>query len=322
MNTEDLIYITAHCPTEAQEKKLEECINSIEKVGYDIALVSHTHIPMHIQKKCKYYIYDYLNDISEDEDLLSYANFYFAKNKVVSKYFQKNFYGFAIFRMINLISNLSINFGYKKLHYIEYDCVVNDCSLIKENSELLESYDSILYTTTGDKNGGLIGAIHSCLTSKLPNLFKNYDKKNIEKLIKEHPNNCLENITKFSFMNSGNVLFKNANLLTNDIITIGYKFKDRNAHYCFYYDYETENINFIYHNHTDFQRTNNVMLIIDNNNIVNFETKSGFWYMRVIGNVNSVEKVMVFIDNELSHTKIFNKENVKNFKDNSYIIKN
>ena len=52
MNNEDLIYVTANCPTEEQEKKLEECINSLEKIGYDIALVSHTHIPLNIQKKC------------------------------------------------------------------------------------------------------------------------------------------------------------------------------------------------------------------------------------------------------------------------------
>jgi hypothetical protein len=121
MNTEDLIYVTAHCPTEEQEKKLEECINSIEKIGYDIALVSHTHIPLNIQKKCKYYIYDHFNDISEDENLLSPIYFYFSDKTIVSKYFQKYFYGFAIFRMINLVTNLAINFGYKKLHYIEYD---------------------------------------------------------------------------------------------------------------------------------------------------------------------------------------------------------
>jgi len=66
----DLIFITAHCPSEEQERALERCIDSVSKSGYHIALLSHTHIPFHIQKKCNFYFYDYLNDTSEDVDLL------------------------------------------------------------------------------------------------------------------------------------------------------------------------------------------------------------------------------------------------------------
>ena len=319
MNTEDLIYVTAHCPTEEQEKKLEECINSIEKIGYDIALVSHTHIPLNIQKKCKYYIYDHFNDISEDENLLSPIYFYFPDKTIVSKYFQKYFYGFAIFRMINLVTNLAINFGYKKLHYIEYDCVINDGLFIKENSKLLETYDSILYTNSGDQNGGLLGGVHSCLTSKIPDLFKKYDKKNIENLMKEHQDNCLENLTKLSFLKSGNVLFKNNNELTEDLITIGYKFKNRNVHYTLYYDKETEKINIIYENTKESDQK--IMIISNNNKVINFISKNGFWDIQMIGDINEIWNVKVFIDNKLSYEKNFNDKNIQTFKNNSYIIK-
>ena len=319
MNNEDLIYVTANCPTEEQEKKLEECINSLEKIGYDIALVSHTHIPLNIQKKCKYYIYDHFNDISEDENLLSDINFYIPKGIIVSKYFQKYFYGFAIFRMINLACNLAINFGYKKLHYIEYDCVVNNGSFIKENSKLLETYDSILYTTNGNKNDGLIGGIHSCLTNKIPELFKKYDRENIENLLKENQNNCVEDITKLSFLNSGNVLFKNGNELTEDIITIGYKFKNRNVHYTLYYDNESEKINIIYNNVS--QSDQKIMLIVNNNKVINFISKINFWNIEMVGNINGIRNVKVFIDDRISYEKNFNDENIQTFKNNSYIIK-
>ena len=66
----DLIFITAYCPTEEQEKVLEKCVDSVIKTGNHILLISHTHIPIHIQQKCQYYFYDYLNEISDDCDLL------------------------------------------------------------------------------------------------------------------------------------------------------------------------------------------------------------------------------------------------------------
>ena len=46
----DLILITAYCPTEEQVVALEKCIDSVLKCGNHIALISHTHIPIHIQK--------------------------------------------------------------------------------------------------------------------------------------------------------------------------------------------------------------------------------------------------------------------------------
>ena len=46
----DLIFITAYCPTEEQEKVLEKCVDSVLECGKHIALISHSHIPIHIQK--------------------------------------------------------------------------------------------------------------------------------------------------------------------------------------------------------------------------------------------------------------------------------
>jgi len=47
---EDLILITAYCETEKQEEALNRCIDSVSKLGFHILLISHSHIPTHIQK--------------------------------------------------------------------------------------------------------------------------------------------------------------------------------------------------------------------------------------------------------------------------------
>ena len=79
----DLIFITAYCPTEEQIVSLEKCIDSVLKCGNHIALISHTHIPIHIQKKCQYYVYDYLNEISDDYNLFG-NNFFGVDNIIIN----------------------------------------------------------------------------------------------------------------------------------------------------------------------------------------------------------------------------------------------
>ena len=76
----DLVFITAYCPTEEQVDALEKCIDSVKKTECHILLVSHTHIPIHIQKKCQYYVYDYLNEISEDYNF--FGNNFFATDDI------------------------------------------------------------------------------------------------------------------------------------------------------------------------------------------------------------------------------------------------
>ena len=71
----NLIVVTANCPTEEQEKSLDRCIDSVLDSGCHVALISHTHVPIHIQKKCNYYFYDYLNDTSDDVSLLGHQSF-------------------------------------------------------------------------------------------------------------------------------------------------------------------------------------------------------------------------------------------------------
>ena len=78
----DLIFISAYCPTEEQETVLERCVNHVLECGKHIVLVSHTHVPIHIQKKCQYYVYDYNNEISDDYNLLGHQHFKFG-NQII-----------------------------------------------------------------------------------------------------------------------------------------------------------------------------------------------------------------------------------------------
>jgi hypothetical protein len=194
----DLIFITAYCPTEQQEEALNRCVDSVIKLGFHILLISHSHVPIHIQKKCNYYFYDYDNDVSEDYNLLGYYTFNFNNKEIQSRFFIKKFYGFAIYRMFSIASQIAISFGYDNIHNIEYDCELLDKNLILENKENLKEYDSVICTDTGDENGWLYGSFKSFRVKSLPDKFKNYDRDFIDSEMRKLNQTHLEFLTKSS----------------------------------------------------------------------------------------------------------------------------
>jgi hypothetical protein len=242
----DLIFITAYCPTDEQIEKLEKCVDSVIKTNRHILLISHTHIPIHIQNKCQYYFYDYLNETSDDYDLFGHNSFATSEFVIQSRFFQKTFYGFAIYRMFSMASQVAINFGYKKLHHIEYDCELLDKSLIDEHSGLLDTYDSILYTNDGTPDGFLFGSLKSFKVSSLPEMFKTYNRGYIEDEMKNIEPTHLESLTKKLFIDSGNVLFKDDNNLTNQSFKKGPKFETIGVHYTLYYNRIDGTVNIFY----------------------------------------------------------------------------
>ena len=313
----DLIFVTAYCPTEEQVVALEKCIDSVLKCGNHIALISHTHIPIHIQKKCQYYVYDYLNEISDDYNL--FGNNFFAVDDIIinSKFIQKSFYGFAIYRMFSIASQLAINFGYKNIHHIEYDCELLDETLISEHSSLLETYDSILYTDTGNKDGFMFGSLKSFKVESLPDNFKNYNRDIIESEMRRIEPKHLETFTKSIFINSGNVLFKHVDEITEQKFKKGPKFVSIGRHYTLYYNGEDKTLNVLYRSLTD--NPENIVVIVNDNKIVRLNVSPGHWYMNRLGIFDEINYVRIDDSKKTLLEKHFDNEFREIFKKESYI---
>jgi hypothetical protein len=313
----DLIFVTAYCPSEEQEIALEKCINSLLKCGKHIALISHTHIPIHIQKKCQYYIYDYLNEISDDYNLFG-DNFFAADNiKINSIFFQKSFYGFAIYRMFSIASQLAANFGYKNIHHIEYDCELLDETLISEHSTLLETYDSILYTDNGNEDGFMFGSLKSFKVESLPDNFKNYNKDFIESEMRRIDPKHLETFTKSLFVNSGNVLFKHDNELTAQKFKKGPKFVSIGRHYNLFYNDRDKTLNVLYRSLTD--NPENIVVIVNDNKIVRLNVSPRHWYINQLGIFDEIDYVRIDNSKKTLFEKHFDNEFREIFKRKSFI---
>lgn len=316
----DLIVITAYCPNESQVKMLDDCIDSVIESNNHVLLISHTHVPIHIQKKCDYYFYDYLNDVTQDDDLLYFS--WFATDDITfikSKYFTKEFYGFAIYRMFTIASQIAKNFGYKNIHHIEYDCILKNKNLIDKHIKLLEKYDSVFYTDDGQETGLIFGAFKSFKVSKLPKLFREYDRDEIRKCMVEGPHLPLENFTKYIFQKEGNPFYMNSRELAKS----GDFFQNNSAlrlkHFAPYYNSENDSFNLYYKNlkETD----DSLRVFVNGINIFNLSIKPKYWVLKNLSESSKFESLLIMSEDKIIYDKTFTEEDRKKLKQNSYIYK-
>jgi hypothetical protein len=313
---EDLIFITAHCPTEEQERALERCVDSVLKCEKHVALISHTHVPIHIQKKCQFYVYDYNNEISDDYNLLGHNHFRFGNQIIQSRFFNKYFYGFAIYRMFSIASQIAINFGYENIHHIEFDCELLDNELINENNKLLQEYDSVICTDNGREDGFLFGSFKSFRVNSLPDKFKNYDKDFIQKEMKITEPKQLEFLTKKLFVNSGKVFFRNEP--SEDKFKRGDRVLNRNLHYTLYYNSLDKTLNIFYNSIID--SSEDIVIIVNKTRVINLTTKPYHWHIRPLGIFDEINHVRVDNSQKVIYDKTFDNEFREIFKIKSYII--
>jgi hypothetical protein len=311
----DLIFVTAYCKTEEQEMLLEKCIDSVVKSGKHIALISHSHTPIHIQKKCNYYLYDYLNDISDDYKLFALKYFSFDDKIIQSVFFEKYFYGFAIYRMFSMASQIAINFGYQNIHHIEYDCELLDVNLIDEHINLLETHDSVIYTNNGKEDGLLYGSFKSFKVSSLPDNFKNYNRDFIKNEITKMNPAALEFLTKNIFVDSGNVLFKDKSELVG-------RFKgsellySRNIHYTFYYNPNDKSLNIFY---KGFDLEEKITVIVNKEKVINLDVKPNYWYIKPLEIFDKINNVRIDNSVKILFEKNFDDKEREIYKNKSFI---
>jgi hypothetical protein len=313
----DLIVITAYCPTEEQEIALERCINSFSILGFHIALISHTHIPLHIQKKCQFYVYDYKNEISNDHNLIGNIFFNLGKQTIHSSFFNKTFYGFAIYRMLAIASQIAINFGYENIHLVEYDSELLNQNLVLDNRKHLETYDSILYTDSGDSSGFLLGAFSSFKVKSLPEKFKSYDMDFIEKDIKKHKPIALESVTKNLFINAGNVLFKN--YPSPEDFKVGKKFYIKNVHFTLYYNPKDGTLN-IFYNALNSETPEEINIIVNKNNLITLNSLPKFWHTKPLGLLDQITHVRIDNSQKVIYQQTFGPDYRELIKSKSFIV--
>jgi hypothetical protein len=329
-NMKELILIGAYCPDDEREKLLNDCINSLQSCRneYDILICSHTEIPTYISKKVDYVFYDKNNDLITDLKYLNQPWFSPVDGMtILSTYIGENSTYLAVYRI--LISGLGFAkmFKYKKVHYIEYDTLMNDLSELYDNSLLLDEYDSVAIQKE-ERNyeqnlAWPIGNFMSFKVDSIDKLFTTYDKEKLLDILFNSQSKTNEKITNDIMKLNGNTIYiKNYDDIKNKDIKFALS-KDTSKETMNYwtvpfYNTKEDKVSVIVWNNKD-DNPINVIFIINNERLLTFKEVNKFeWKMGDIGDINDINSILILVNDKVKTNIILNEKNKELFKKTNY----
>lgn len=301
----DLILITAYCPDDYREDVLRNLVNSLDNESFDLMVISHTPIPLDIQKKVDIIFYDKKNEILTDWDLINQPWFSPGNDKKIqSGLLSKKNTHLAIWRMLILGFSTAKNLGYNKVHHIEYDCEINNMDELIDNSAQLNDYNSIVYIDRQPNISPILfGSFQSYFLPNIPEKLINLDEEWIKQSIRNASSKSPELMLQRLLEEKGKVLYKDRNDLEkngnkfgivdgqmeNNFIPWGVPFYDRSTNEVGFIVWNTQNKNGVKH-----------QIIINSNQIHNtISTSFNNWRMEFLGNLDSIESLLIIENNKI-----------------------
>lgn len=301
----DLILITAYCPDDYREDVLRNLVNSLDNESFDLMVISHTPIPLDIQKKVDIIFYDKKNEILTDWDLINQPWFSPGNDKKIqSGLLSKKNTHLAIWRMLILGFSTAKNLGYNKVHHIEYDCEINNMDELIDNSAQLNDYNSIVYIDRQPNISPILfGSFQSYFLPNIPEKLINLDEEWIKQSIRNASSKSPELMLQKLLEEKGKVLYKDRNDLEkngnkfgivdgqmeNNFIPWGVPFYDRSTNEVGFIVWNTQNKNGVKH-----------QIIINSNQIHNtISTPFNNWRMEFLGNLDSIESLLIIENNKI-----------------------
>lgn len=316
-NMKDLIMISSHCNTKEKEAVLRNLVSQVNKHRdiFDLMIVSHTVVPDDISNKCDLVLYDKKNEILFDWDLRCKPWF----NPSNTRQIMSIFTGFfnthlAIWRMLILGNSVAKNIGYEKVHHIEYDSSINDFEELISNSKLLDKYDCVTYTKTKDTvDSILFGTYQAYRLDTLHNDLLILDENNLKNKIRQIEDKSPEAMLYDLLQKNKKGLVKHKSQLDLN----GNKFglthsdlSDNHTAWCLpYYDKSTHKLGFIIWNSEEGNKTINVKVIYNDNQIIDFgDILPQHWNMRDIDDFKNAKKMIVLLNNKIRNVFDFVKD--------------
>jgi hypothetical protein len=328
----DLILIGAHCPDDEREQFLIRLVNQLQTIrdSFDILICSHLYIPEHITKKVDYFFYDKNNELLYDSTYLNQPWFSpFEGMTILSTLVSNQSTYLAVYRI--LISGLGISksFGYKKVHYLEYDTDLQDTSDLILHSKLLDEYDWIAIKKE-EENFSLnnldcpIGNFYSFNLDSVPDIFLVYDRERLLNILFKSLNKTNEKITdEIMTSNHRKVLIRDffTEISQKNVYGLSRNTNKDSLDYWVlpYYNSIKNVLSVVVWNNKDYGPIDVVFLINDDkvikfNNIKKFE-----WSIVDVGDINDVNKITILINGKLKNNIIFDDSYREKFKDISYV---
>jgi len=312
----DLIIITSYCNTIEKENTLRNLVFNInkEKHFFDLMVISHLPIPIDIIQKTNFSFYDEKNEILTDWNMRSTPWFNPGDERAILSCFT----GFsnihlAIWRMLILGNSIAKNCGYKKVHHIEYDCIIEDFTELKNNSVLLNQYDAITYSKeVSTVDPILFGTYQSYRLDKLNEDLYVLDEQKIKENILNSSHKSAEQMLFDLLNHNNNVFIKNKSILDSNGNKFGLshsELSNQNTAWCLpYFDELTEKLGFVIWNSEEIEKDITVKLIYNNKDVIDFGIiKPKHWVLRDIDDYNNAKNLIILLNDKVRNIFDFEK---------------
>ena len=309
----DLIVISTYCPDSKRKEALHSLIQNLQKVRekYDIMVVSHSSISELSMLYVDHVYIDNKNELIKDYDITN--RFWYSSKPftVASSLIYTSSTHYAIYSLMHYIINFSRFRNYKKIHYMEYD-VILDTNIIDIVNKKLDTYDNVIF------NDGWESGYFAFKTDNFPEIYFTHNKEFILQEIKGIDNKMTEKYT-LKFINVNNRNTYNFNL-NKDFDEIPFA-RTIDSH---------ENHGLMWCVPVYVRNTNKLELFTWNEkggiavncdgNYQTFKNKEiGHWSIIPLGDINDINKIEIIINGKLKKEILLNSKNIEKFCENNYI---
>lgn len=320
-----IIAIKAYCPTIEKKDDLTKLVNSLLpfKDQFTLVILSHTIVPQEICEKVNFVLYDEENPILEDLNLRNVSWYMpFPGYRIHSTHVGMGNIHLAVQRLWSLGIGLAKTFQVEKIHFLEYDAVINDITEFTDNDLLLTNYDSVFYTNNGSPEDFLRGSLISLNVNRLPQELYPFNQEQFLSIINESQIKAAELVIK-NILFKGNFYCKSFKLLqNNNELAKSHNYKGAHkAKWCVpFYDSNKDKLMYIASN-SDYEEPLNITLIVNNDKVIKLDNIAKFtWKLIEIGDFNQIDSLLVLINNQIHHTFKFSLEYKTQFKVTNYCV--
>lgn len=203
LKSKEAVVIMSHSDTDEKLSSLKKNIETTRENGFSVILSSHIDVPNDILSMCDYVVIDRENPVVYNKESKIYTNYIlftywdYADFRVVVPF--KYNHSYAALKLIKNGLALAEYNGFKKIHFINYDYIIN-YETLDQHSKLLDSNDVVGYKW--DSCGGL--SINTGFFSSNINLAKAIKNINSKKAFYSDENvSILEDVIGSAISNSG-----------------------------------------------------------------------------------------------------------------------
>ena len=177
----EVVVVMSHADDDEKLDLLEKCVLANKRNGYTIILSSHIDVPQYISSLVDYIIIDRDNPIITLKESNEYTNdvifsFWNFKDFDITLPHKFN-HSYAALKLIKNGGILAELNGFEKVHFVNYDYIINDNTL-ESNSLLLNSNDVISYNwNTYNSKFAINTGFFSVNVSIFNNIIKDLNSK-------------------------------------------------------------------------------------------------------------------------------------------------